>query len=46
MAEFDSDAFHIEQLVRPLVNLYRVSELRPDGTPGQAPGSSCSEPSK
>jgi hypothetical protein len=35
MAGFEDDGFYIEQLIRPLVNLYRISSLAPGGTAGE-----------
>lgn len=33
---FAHDAFFVDQLIRPIVNLYRISTLRPDGaSPGE-----------
>ena len=33
---FDHDAFYLEQLVRPVANLYKISTLAPDRrSPGE-----------
>ena len=32
---FEHDAFFVDQLIRPIVNLYRISTLGSDGGPGQ-----------
>ena len=32
---FDHDAFYIDQLIRPVANLYRISTLGPGDTPGE-----------